>query len=73
MSNHLSHPAMQGLHVAMEKDGVDGAIGGAVGVAAGTAVTLATIGYALTPLGWATAAGIGAYLGGKGILKKLKG
>jgi hypothetical protein len=73
MSGHLSHNAMHGLHHAMEHDGVEGAVGGAVGVAAGTAATLATIGYALTPLGWATAIGVGAYLGGKGILKKLKG
>ena len=72
--NHLSHVAhsMHHLKHAMDEGGAKGALAGAAATAIGISAGLAIAGLALTPVGWVTAASIGAGLG-SGALKKVLG
>jgi hypothetical protein len=75
MTIHLNHArhALHGFKEAAKHDGAKGALAGAVGTATAVATGVGLAGLALTPLGWALAAGVGATAGGTGLFKKVFG
>jgi hypothetical protein len=70
--HHVHHVAhiVEGLK--HSTDPTEGAMGGAAISAIGIPAALATVGLALTPLGWAAALGAGALAGRAYVKRKLK-